>query len=108
MKKMPGDYQYIKDMYKDSYYPNHLVDKVKDEIVKVVAFIEEGGHSNDEIQARFDIMTDAINDQQDPFDEAGSEIETVARESIGQTVIDILNYFEIDIDPEDAIRNRDW
>ena len=105
---MDKDYKYLEEMYDDDYYPNHLVDKIKDEILKVVAFIEEGGHSNDEIQAKFDIMTDAINDLQDDFDEADSEIETVARDSIGTTVDDILEYYKIDIDVEDAIGNRDW
>ena len=108
MKKMPADYKYVEDMYDDNYYPDHLVDKVKDVIVKVVCFIEEGGHSKDEIQAEFDKAMDAINDLQDDFWEADSEIETVARDSIGVTVIDILKHFEIDIDHEEAMRNRDW
>jgi len=37
-----------------------------------------------------------------------SDIETVARVSIGETVIHILKHFNIDIDVETAIRNRDW
>ena len=42
------------------------------------------------------------------LEENDSEIETVARDSIGVTVEKILNYFEIDIDIEEAIRERDW
>ncbi len=49
-----------------------------------------------------------INDLQEEFDENDSEIETVARDSIGVTVEKILNYFGIDIDIEEAIRERDW
>lgn len=105
---MDASYEYLKDMYNDTYYPKHLVDKIKDEILKVVAFIEEDGHSNDEIQAKFDIMTDAINDLQEDFEDADSEIETVARDSIGTTVADILEHYKIDIDAEDAIGKRDW
>ncbi|MDR0659577.1 MAG: DUF5713 family protein [Prevotellaceae bacterium] len=56
----------------------------------------------------FDTMTIAINDLQEEFDENDSEIETVARESIGDAVFHILGYFEIDIDCETAIGERDW
>ena len=49
-------------------------------------------------------MTLAINDLQEEFDENDSEIETVARDSIGVTVGYILDWFGIDIDVEDAIR----
>jgi hypothetical protein len=53
-------------------------------------------------------MTETINELQPDFDEAGSEIETGARESIGATADEILKYFGIGIDVETAIRVRDW
>ena len=37
-----------------------------------------------------------------------SEIETVARDCIGDTVAYILEWFGIPIDIEEAIRERDW
>ena len=82
MKKFDENYIYLKDMYNDSYFPKFLVDKVKQEIVKVVEYLEEEGHTTEDIQKKFDIMTTAINDLQEEFDENGSEIETAARESI--------------------------
>ncbi len=57
---------------------------------------------------KFDEMTLAINDLQEEFEENGSEIETEARESIGETVEYILSWFDIGIDVEDAIGQRDW
>lgn len=36
MKKLSSDFEYLKDMYIDGYFPNFLVDKVKAELVKVV------------------------------------------------------------------------
>lgn len=50
----------------------------------------------------------ALNDLQEKFDESGSEIETVARDCIEETVGYILDWFGIPIDPEEAIRERDW
>ena len=45
---------------------------------------------------------------QDEFYENDSEIETVARDCIGDTVAYILEWFGIPIDMEEAIRERDW
>lgn len=108
IQKLPENFEYLKDMYKDDYFPNFLVDKLKAIIKETVTFIEEGNHSTNEIQESFDKMTLRINDLQEEFEENGSEIETVARESIGETVEKIIQYFNIDIDIEEAIRNRDW
>ena len=50
----------------------------------------------------------AINDLQEEFDENGSEIETVARDCIGENVGYVLKWFDISIDVEEVIRERDW
>ncbi|OME94280.1 hypothetical protein BK127_41625 [Paenibacillus sp. FSL H7-0331] len=95
-------------MYIDAYYPNFLVDKVKAELVKVVEFLEQGNQDIEEIQAKLNFAIHVINVIAEEFDENDSEIETVARESIAQTVEDILAFFGIEIDTEVAIQERDW
>ncbi|MGG3928309.1 DUF5713 family protein [Metabacillus fastidiosus] len=100
--------EYLHTMYMDSYFPNFLVDKVKTAILKVEDFIKQGNHSLEEIQESLDEMTLIINDIQEEFWEHNSEIETVARDSIGETVEKILKIYQIPIDIEEAIRNRDW
>jgi hypothetical protein len=107
-RKLPADFKYLEEMYADEYFPDPLVDKLRDLIKEVVAFLESGPHTNEEIQASLDQMTTGINDLQEEFFESGSEIETVARESIATTIMDILKYFEVNIDIEEAIRHRDW
>lgn len=107
-KKLPADFEYVPDMYSDEYFPDFLVDKIKAIIKQMVMFIEEGGHTRDEIQGAFDQMTIAINELQEEFEENDSEIETGARESIGATVEEIIKFFAIDIDVEEAMRERDW
>ncbi|MFJ8459623.1 DUF5713 family protein [Lysinibacillus xylanilyticus] len=108
MKKLDSEFKYLVDMYEDTFFPTFLVDKLKLHIVKVVYFIEESTHTVEEIQEKLDEMTIAINELQNEFYENGSEIETFARDSIGLTVEEILQYFEIDIDIEEALRERDW
>lgn len=50
----------------------------------------------------------SINDLQAEFEENESELETVARESIAETIEYILQLFDIGIDVESAIGERDW
>ena len=108
MKKFDTDYKLLEDMYQDGYFPDFLVDKVKGLIQEVIAFLEMGERDLEKIQEKFDEMTLAINDLQEEFEDNDSEIETGARESIGETVEYILQWFDIDIDGEDAIGERDW
>ena len=98
----------ILESEQDDYFPNFLVDKLRDIIKQTVQFLEEGNHGIDQIQQQLDKMTLGINALQEEFDENDSEIETVARESIGETVEKILRYFDIDIEIEEAIREREW
>lgn len=95
-------------MYKDDYYPNFLVDKIKVLLEGGVHYLEQGPHSLEEIQAKFDEITLAINDLEDEFYANSSELETVARDSIAETVIDILQAYNIELDVEDALREREW
>jgi len=108
MKKFEAGYQFLEGMYNDGYFPDFLVDKIKEELEKIVAFLETGVTDLALIQEKFDVMTLAINDLQEEFVENDSEIETAARDCIATDVIEILRYFEIDLDVDDAIGERDW
>jgi hypothetical protein len=99
---------YLPAMYADDYYPNAVVDRVKAQLEGLVAFLEVGKRSLADVQAKCDAVTEAINALEEEFDAAGSEIETVAREDIGDTVGRILVTYDVAIDVETAIRNRDW
>lgn len=108
MKRFDETYVLLEDMRNDSYFPGFLVDKIESLIVPIISLLEQGETDQNILQEKFDEMTLAINDLQDEFEENDSEIETGARESIGATIAYILNWFGIDMDIEDAIRERDW
>lgn len=108
MKKFDESYKLLEEMYNDEYFPDFLVDKVKALIQNVIDYLETGERDLDKIQKKFDEMTLAINDLEEEFEDNGSELETVARDSIGTTVEYILKWFDIDIDVEDAIGEREW
>lgn len=108
MKKFDENYILLKDMVDDDYYPKFLVEKVKEKILPVINLLEKGEENIEIIQNELDKMTLAINDLEEEFEENDSEIETVARDAIGVTIEYILNWFNIDIDVETAIREREW
>ena len=106
MKKFDPNYQMLAEMYQDDYYPDFLVDKISALLRKVIALLENDETDLKVIQSALDEAVEGINDLQAEFDENDSEIETVARDTIGETVAYILEWFDINI--EDAIGARDW
>lgn len=108
MKAFDQNYKLLDEMYRDEYYPDFLVDKVKDELQKVIDLLEGGETDPEVVQEMLDEAVGGINDLQEEFDEHDSEIETVARECIAADVAYILEWFHIPIDTEEAIRERDW
>lgn len=108
MKKFDADYRMLAEMYEDDYFPDFLVDKIKVLLQNVIDVLETGETDLEAIQKKFDEMTLAINELEEEFEENDSELETGARESIGATVEYILKWFDVAIDVEDAIDERDW
>ncbi|MBS5117513.1 MAG: hypothetical protein KHZ10_06460 [Clostridium sp.] len=108
MKAFDPNYKLLDEMYQDEYYPDFLVDKVKEELQKVIRLLESGETDIEAVQKTLDEAVCGINDLQEEFDENDSEIETVARDCIGVTVAYILEWFGIPIDIKEAIRERDW
>ncbi|MBF0714096.1 hypothetical protein HZY83_05340 [Gemella sp. GH3] len=108
MKKFDDNYILVSDMVEDEYYPNFLVEKVQDIIKKVITVLESGETNIEVIQEYLDEMTIEINDIQEQFEENNSEIESIARDSIAVTIEYILEWFNINIDLETALQERDW
>lgn len=108
MKLFDADYKLLDEMYQDEYYPNFLVDKIKNVLEEVIKLLETGESDTEIIQNKLDEVVRKINDLQEEFDENDSEIETVARDCIGLNVSYILKWFNIPIEDEEAIREREW
>jgi len=108
MKKFDESYVLLKEMVNDGYFPDFLVEKVKAQMVPVIALLESGETDVEVIQGKLDEMTEGINGLQEEFEENDSEIETVARDSIAVTIGYILDWFGIPIDMETALGLRDW
>ena len=77
-------------------------------LLEEMYLLEEGETDTKSVQEKLDESVCVINALQEEFEEHDSEIETVARDCIGETVTYILDWFDIPIDTEEAIRERDW
>ena len=52
MKAFDPNYKLLDEMYQDEYYPAFLVNKVKDELQKVIDLLESGETDTDAVQER--------------------------------------------------------
>lgn len=109
MDKFDDQYVLLQNMYEDAYYPHYLVDKIKWQFIHLIEYLE-GTDLRDTslLQDKLDEFTMSLNSLQQEFWDQDSEIETVASESIAATLEYILQWFEIDISIEDALREREW
>lgn len=108
--KAINEHIFLEDMYKDQYYPRYLVDKLKQILLNVCIGIEQNNPKNlEQLYALTHQATEEINDLQQAFDDADSEIETVARESLGADFHFIAQAYDFkDADIEELISPRDW
>ena len=65
MKTFDPNYKLLDEMYQDNYYPTFLVDKVKDELQKVIDLLESGETDTEVVQETLDEAVCGINDLQD-------------------------------------------
>ncbi len=100
----------LADMYASTYFPDHLVDRVKATLLGVAKSAQDGNiESLEQLYVLTHAATEEINELQNAFYEAGSEIETGARESIGQSFVELANALGFpDADIEELIAPRDW
>jgi hypothetical protein len=102
------EHTFLQAMLTDNYFPKHLVGKGQHVLRQLAERIEREAPEGEAVYALTRATTETFNEMQEEFAEAGSEIETAAREAIGGDVEFILEAYGYDVDIEEAIENRDW
>lgn len=103
------EHPFLKEMFDDSYFPDHLVEKGKQILLELCERIErEKPADAPAVYALTHDATERFNDLAHELYEHGSEIETVARETIARDVAFILTSYGYEVDLEEAIAPRDW
>ena len=104
-----NDYQFLRDMYRDDYFPNSLVDKGKNILTQLCKQIENEKPTVDtEVYKLTQAATEKFNELNEEFCEQDSEIETAAREDIAESFDFLVKAYGFDLDIEEVIATRDW
>ena len=104
------NHAFLAGMYSDGYFPDHLVDMGKAILLELCERIEAERPSDlAALYAITNVSTKDFNDLESAFADAGSELETVAREVIAEDFWFIANaYGFTEADVEELIAARDW
>ncbi|MFC8517161.1 DUF5713 family protein [Streptomyces sp. NPDC057257] len=101
---------YLRQLYADSYYPDHVVDKGRTILVRLCERIE--AEQPPDLAALY-LLTQAATEEfnllEAEFEAGGSEIETVAREAIAEDFWFVASaYGFAGADVEALIATREW
>ncbi|MDD9377064.1 DUF5713 family protein [Streptomyces sp. ZAF1911] len=101
---------FLKPLYRDAYYPDHVLDKGRDILLRLCARIEAEPPAD---LAGLYVLTGAATEEfnllETEFEAAGSEIETVAREEIAEDFAFVASAYGFpDADVEQLISPREW
>ncbi len=97
-------------MYRDSYFPNHLVDKGKRILLQLCEAIEANPPADESaLYALTHAATNQFNELAEEFNENDSEIETAARDCIATDMGFIATAYGFpQADLEELVATRDW
>ncbi|MCC4800660.1 hypothetical protein BCT30_13915 [Enterovibrio norvegicus] len=103
-------FQFLPEMYRDSYFPNFLVDKIKAILIDLCQRIESNNPlSSSDLLVLTHAATERINALQEEFEDNDSDLETAAREDMAESFEFIIrSYGFFDVDIEDVIAPREW
>lgn len=101
---------FLSGMLDDDYYPDHLVAKGQAILRRLCALVEADRPAD--LAALYVLThaaTDRFNELAYEFADAGSDIETVAREVIAEDVFFVAESYGFkDADMEELVATRDW
>jgi Family of unknown function (DUF5713) len=110
MNEALANYPLLQGMYDDGYFPDHVVDMGKAILLRLCDRIEaERPADLKALYVLTQAATEEFNELESEFDEAGSGLETVAREVIAESFWAVAKaYGFADADIEELIATRDW
>ncbi|MFD5793869.1 DUF5713 family protein [Streptomyces diastatochromogenes] len=105
-----AEHPFLEGLYRDGYFPDHVVDKGKAILLALCERIETERPAD--LAALYRLThaaTEEFNALEAEFEAADSEIETVAREEIGGDFWFVAQAYGFeDADTEDLIATREW
>ncbi|MER6910564.1 DUF5713 family protein [Streptomyces sp. NPDC000594] len=105
-----AEYPFLGLLYEDPYFPDEVLDRGRGILLRLCERIE-AEHPADltALYVLTHAATEEFNALEAEFEAAGSEIETVAREEIGESFWAVaMAYGFTDADAEELIATREW
>ncbi|WP_030761022.1 DUF5713 family protein [Streptomyces griseus] len=104
------EHAFLQGLYEDGHFPDHVVDKGREILLRLCERVEAVRPADlTALYALTHAATEEFNLLEAEFEAAGSEIETVAREEIGEDFWFVATaYGFTDADPEELIATRAW
>ncbi|GIL28793.1 hypothetical protein NUM_40470 [Actinocatenispora comari] len=101
---------FLRPLYADPYFPDHVVDRGRAILVRLCERIEAERPSDlTALYVLTHAATDEFNALEAEFEAAGSELETTAREAIGEEFWFVASAYDFpDADAEELIATREW
>lgn len=101
---------FLREMYRDPYFPDHVLDKGNGILLDLCLAIEEQPPADvAALYALTAVATERFNELEEEFHAAGSELETTARETIGEDFRFVAAAYGFpDADTETLVAGRDW
>ncbi|MEU9408346.1 DUF5713 family protein [Streptomyces sp. NPDC048281] len=101
---------FLAGLYRDGYYPDHVVDRCSAVLVRLCERIEADRPADlPALYLLTHAATEEFNALEAEFEAAGSEIETVAREEIAADFRAVARAYGFeDADIEELIAPREW
>ncbi|MFI5720687.1 DUF5713 family protein [Nocardia sp. NPDC051750] len=103
-------HRFLRPLSEDDFYPSHLVDRGRTILLRLCERIEaEQPADLAALYVLTQAATEEFNALEAEFDSAGSGIETVAREEIGEDFWFVARAYGFqDADAEELIATREW
>ncbi|WP_372406281.1 DUF5713 family protein [Streptomyces luteireticuli] len=101
---------FLRGLYEDDYYPDHVVDRGKAVLLRLCENIEADAPVDlAALYALTRAATEEFNGLEAEFEAAGSEIETMARDEIARDFWFIARVYGFtNADMEELIATREW
>ena len=103
--KFDDSYELLADLYGDSSFPKKSTDQLKNHLKQAIAALEQGQREPAKVQKIFDKVSIAAAAA---FKDLKAASRQELRDILASDVLYVIEWFELDLDVEDAMRELNF
>lgn len=108
MDSFDDQYILLEELYEDSFYPDFLIDKIKYLLEDFINFVEQKPKNMADVGDKIYDLIQNANSLQYEFLDNDSEYDNIARECLIRNLENIIQWFHLPINLEEALAEREW